>query len=237
MTGADQRHETPVRSRPGRREGTDADGARTRLRVLEPVSERALRKRRQPGSAAVGLGRFVRKLPVTGAGQEGMGPMHKRFVVAVLAGALLLFGAPQYTFARSGGGGRGDHGRHERSEHSSRSYYGHPYSYYGYPNYYGGYGGYGGYDNGCSSDGGGYPTRGYNGGSYNGGSYNGGSYNGGSYNGGSYNGGCNNRGSYGPSYPDQGSWDCRSDPDRDRNRYHAPCRYYSECTNYPRCKD
>ena len=41
----------------------------------------------------------------------------------------------------------------------------------------------------------------------------------------------------GDSPRDEGTYDCRYDPDRDNNRYRQPCRYYSECTQYPRCKD
>lgn len=37
--------------------------------------------------------------------------------------------------------------------------------------------------------------------------------------------------------PSQRWWDCRYDPYRDNYRDRTPCRYYEECTNYPRCKD
>jgi hypothetical protein len=89
--------------------------------------------------------------------------MHKRFLVAAVAAALLLFGPSQGAFAHSRGYGGGNCG----------------------------------YDNGCS-----------------------------------------NRDDYGSSNDENQKWyDCRSDPYRDNNRYQTPCRYYEECTNYPRCKD
>ena len=76
----------------------------------------------------------------------------------------------------------------------------------------------------------------------------GGSYGGGYDNGGYYNSYCGEgryyygRGycadpSYGDSPHDEGAWDCRSDPYRDHNRYRKACRYYEDCTQYPRCKD
>jgi hypothetical protein len=103
--------------------------------------------------------------------------MHKRFLIATLAAALLLLGPAQGAFAH--GGGYGD--RYGR-----------------------GYGG-GGcqYDNRCSNGNGNRNGNGY---------------------------GSSNDGS-------QKWWDCRSDPYRDNDQYQTPCRYYSECTNYPRCKD
>ena len=150
--------------------------------------------------------------------------MLKRLAVAALAGGLTLFVGPQLAFAHGGGGGGGGQSR-SGGGHSSHADAGgrsapsrsgghdrHDHSYRdGY--YYPGYGGhdgsyYGGYNNGYCGDGRYYYGRGYCAG-----------------------------GSYGDSPRDEGTWDCRSDPDRDHNRYRQPCRYYSECTNYPRCKD
>src|SRR5437867_5264827 len=122
--------------------------------------------------------------------------MLKRFVVATLAGGLLLFGAPQLAFAHSGGHSSPSHhadsrggrdGGHERHAHS--------YGYY--PGYYGYYGGY---------DGSYYGDGGYSSGYCGQGQYNDG------------RGYCADR-SYGDSPRDEGVYDCRYDPYRDNNRY------------------